>query len=108
MTLLDRLRDVGCNRQPFTPEHADCICRLTNEAANEIERLAATIPAIIKDVCELDGYTSPDDNPDLLQCTVKELELILRRHLLGEDDAPREELPNCVWRGAATPFADNH
>jgi hypothetical protein len=21
---------------------------------------------------------------------------------------PREELPNCVWRGAATPFADNH
>ena len=22
--------------------------------------------------------------------------------------APREELPNCVWRGAATPFADNH
>jgi hypothetical protein len=20
----------------------------------------------------------------------------------------REELPNCVWRGAETPFADNH
>lgn len=39
MTLLERLREVGCNRQPFTPEHADCICRLTNEAADEIERL---------------------------------------------------------------------
>lgn len=21
---------------------------------------------------------------------------------------PREELPGCVWKGAATPFADNH
>lgn len=21
---------------------------------------------------------------------------------------PGEELPNCVWRDAATPFADNH
>lgn len=42
------------------------------------------VSAIIKDVCELDGYTSPDDSPDILQCTVQELELILRRHLLGE------------------------
>lgn len=37
--LLDRLRDMGCDREPFTPAHKDCICRLTNEAANEIERL---------------------------------------------------------------------
>jgi hypothetical protein len=47
--------------------------------------LEAAIPDIIKDVCELDGYTSPDDNPDMLQCTVKELTLILRRHILGEE-----------------------
>jgi hypothetical protein len=26
----------------------------------------------------------------------------------GGDAPPREELPNCIWRGAATPFADNH
>jgi hypothetical protein len=25
-----------------------------------------------------------------------------------EAEPSREELPNCVWRGAATPFADNH
>jgi hypothetical protein len=43
------------------------------------------ITAIIKDVCELPDYTSPEDNPDLLQCTVDELTLILRRHLLGEE-----------------------
>lgn len=49
--------------------------------------LEAAIPAIIKDVCELPDYTSPDDNPELLQCTVKELDLILRRHLLaGEEE----------------------
>lgn len=27
-----------------------------------------------------------------------------------EDDRPafKDELPDCVWRGAATPFAENH
>lgn len=24
------------------------------------------------------------------------------------EEHPREELSNCVWRGAATPFAENH
>ena len=38
-TLVDRLRDVGCDRAPFTPEHAECVCRLANEAADELERL---------------------------------------------------------------------
>jgi hypothetical protein len=29
---------------------------------------------VIQNVCELPDYNSPDDNPDLLQCTVDELE----------------------------------
>lgn len=29
---------------------------------------------LIQNVCELPDYTSPDNQPDLLQCTVKELE----------------------------------
>ena len=37
--LQDRLQEVRCDREPFTPDHAGCICRLTNEAAVEIERL---------------------------------------------------------------------
>lgn len=41
MTLLERLREVRCDRQPFTPEHADCICRLTNAAADELEQMRA-------------------------------------------------------------------
>lgn len=31
---------------------------------------------IVRDVCELPDYTSPDDQPDLLQCTVEELQII--------------------------------
>lgn len=42
-TLLDRLRETGCNRQPFTPDHAQCVCRLANEAADQIEILEAKL-----------------------------------------------------------------
>lgn len=38
-SIVERLQNVGCDREPFTPEHAKCICRLVNEAANEIESL---------------------------------------------------------------------
>lgn len=41
--LVDRLRETLCDREPFTPDHAKCVCRLTNEAADEIERLSATL-----------------------------------------------------------------
>jgi hypothetical protein len=43
MSTLDRLREMGCDREPFTPEHEKCICRLTNEAANDIEQLQAEL-----------------------------------------------------------------
>lgn len=39
-TLVERLQNVRCDRQPFTAEHKLCICRLTNKAAAEIERLS--------------------------------------------------------------------
>lgn len=38
-SLLDRLREVRCDHEPFTPAHARCVCRLANEAADELERL---------------------------------------------------------------------
>lgn len=38
--LPDRLRKIGCDREPFTPDHAHCVCRLANDAADEIERLS--------------------------------------------------------------------
>lgn len=37
--LLEQLRDQACDRVAFTPDHADCVCRRTNKAADEIERL---------------------------------------------------------------------
>ena len=45
------------------------------------EQLVATI---IRSVCELPGYTSPDTEPDLLQCTTSELQDILERVLPDE------------------------
>lgn len=45
--LIDRLRDMGCDRSPFTPQHKDCICRLTNAAADEIEQLRHCILAAL-------------------------------------------------------------
>lgn len=33
--------------------------------------------AVIQEVSELPDYTSPEDNPDLLQCTVEELTAIV-------------------------------
>jgi hypothetical protein len=44
--LVDQLRDVRCNREPFTPAHADCICRLTNAAADAIEKLEAQVASL--------------------------------------------------------------
>ncbi len=45
--LLDHLRNVGCDRMPFTPEHADCKCRLASKAAKEIERLRGALEKAI-------------------------------------------------------------
>ncbi len=42
------------------------------------------VAQVLLGVCELPDYNSPDDQPELLQCTTKELELVVRR-ALGED-----------------------
>lgn len=47
----------------------------------EAERIAAEV---VRNVCELPDYTSPDDQPDLLQCTVDQLHLCVMR-ALGQD-----------------------
>lgn len=37
------------------------------------------VALIIRNVCELPDYTSPDDQPDLLTCTVGELDACIER-----------------------------
>lgn len=39
------------------------------------------IARIIQDICDLDDYTTPEDQPDLLQCTVSQLTAILQNRL---------------------------
>lgn len=53
--LPERLRDVGCDRAPFTPEHAECVCRLTNEAADVMERMRSCFDTMQKAI-EREGY----------------------------------------------------
>lgn len=48
-----------------------------------LERIKAEIT---KDICEIvPGKWDRDDNTDRLVLTIQHLDLILRRHLLGED-----------------------
>jgi len=42
------------------------------------------VARVLQDVCELPDYTSPPEQPELLQCTASELETILRC-ALGDD-----------------------
>lgn len=41
--IVDRLRKTPCNREPFTPSHAECQCRVANAAAAEIEKLRSVV-----------------------------------------------------------------
>jgi hypothetical protein len=50
------------------------------------EKVAAQV---IQNVCELPDYNSPDDQPDLLQCTVQELEMCILRAFEYFDDGTK-------------------
>lgn len=46
--IVERLEAVGCDREPFTQAHAQCVCRLTNEAADAITSLRSEREALLK------------------------------------------------------------
>ena len=48
--ILEILTSWPCDREPFTPEHAGCRCRLASTAAREIERLRE----LIDDIADMD------------------------------------------------------
>lgn len=85
--ILERLQDVGCDRQPFTPEHAKCICRLTNEAAAEIERLQGDLQvAQLQLAAKETSYVNSE--VERLQARVAELE---------KRNGPRPKLTAAEW-----------
>ncbi|WP_422383297.1 hypothetical protein [Roseibium album] len=61
------------------------IQRLYEGTEDEQKARTELIGLIIRDICELPDRTSPDDEPDLLLVTIQELDIILRRHLFGEE-----------------------
>jgi hypothetical protein len=46
---------------------------------------------IVRDVCELEGYTSPENQPDLLEATTGELRAIILNALAAEQSRPEPE-----------------
>ena len=60
MSLHNRPRKVCCDREPFTDAHRDCICRLVNEAADEIERLEQAVAAE-REACAKIADNATDD-----------------------------------------------
>lgn len=90
----NRLREVGCDRQPFTPEHAKCICRLVNEAADDIDELREALRDLLPyaQTCVPHPISVGEENV-----------IDKAKRLAGV----REEWPS-VMDGAATPFVDNH
>jgi len=67
VTLLDRLRGVGCDRKPFTPDHAVCVCRLANEAADEIEKLHKLLSDVDTTMCVHGKVDAGTDLHDRIQ-----------------------------------------
>lgn len=93
-SLMDRLRDTPCDRRPFTPDHAHCICRLANAAADEIDDLREALRDILPyaQTCVPHPISVGEENV-----------IDKARRLSGA----REEWPS-VMDGAVTPFVDNH
>ena len=78
--------------------YSECICDSFKAYGNcghlesakhapKVPEGADTIGLIIRDVCELEGYTSPDGAPNLLQCTDAELRTILETRLAAAPKA---------------------
>jgi len=64
--LMERLRNQRCDREPFTPEHADCICRLTNEAADAIVRAARDERAVCQMIAASYGGNDAEEIAELI------------------------------------------
>lgn len=64
--LMERLRNQRCDREPFTAEHAECICRLTNEAADAIVRAARDERAICQEIAISYGGIDAEEIAELI------------------------------------------
>jgi hypothetical protein len=80
-------------------ESANC----SADVAGVVDRIKL---AVVQDIYELPDYVSPDAQPNLLQCTVEELGIILERDLSailttlasGRDEVRGEPVAWMRWR----------
>jgi hypothetical protein len=63
--LIEWLQNIRCDREPFTPEHAQCVCRLAHAAAARLETLQDTLETGLSLIEETwDGITDPEEVVD--------------------------------------------
>jgi hypothetical protein len=66
------------------------------EMSADQKQAEALVADIIRDICELPDYQSPDDQPDLVMATIEELTIILERNLTRPDPKPSADSAGLV------------
>lgn len=93
--LVEQLENVGCNRAPFTPDHADCICRLTHAGAGEIKTLRSALDELVDAyVAELTGEGWSKLEVER-QAVVRNARSALCAHVWQEHDVYGENCTKC-------------
>ena len=102
--LLDRLRNQGCDREPFTADHAACVCRLANAAADEIDRLRSALENICNSMEGDNGRRSTADASTLRSMAIDALSIkggVARLHMKASQALRLleiiEDLPPGEW-----------
>lgn len=69
--IVESLMSIGCDREPFAPEHANCQCLIARKAGRSIEALAKALE-MIADIGE--GSTTVNSLPNIAKIARSELQ----------------------------------
>jgi hypothetical protein len=103
--LIEWLQNIRCDREPFTPEYAQCVCRLAHAAAARLEALEGEVERLmdaISKTVEENGHLADGD-----VCTLRRLTCALEFPRLSRNasracaigETPSVEAVNTQSRG---------
>jgi hypothetical protein len=62
--LVARLEEIGCDREPFTPEHAKCQCRTAYKARSALTSLSLRVKELEEALSKIEGGWIDEDIPE--------------------------------------------